>query len=610
VDQTPSGDDLRPERDGSEPLDSRDRIDWEEEPAADETAPLDAAPEAAAPDSPIEALVPPDETDDAALWMDPDYVPPLQEPAARRSSGGWLAGVLIVVLALGLIGATLWGIREYRQRALVLQAAQEALGLIAAGAPPELVKEMTDIQGYLAAGQPDQATARLSSLRTAIANKQPGGAPAGGAEPIPDSAYNDLPADAARFFRDHEDLFRRFLLMCAEARKLKEQGQNVDALRKVRDRVLEAARLGQQPEVEQGMAEMMGMLRRQVGGGERGPLGKKAERLKREMQRAASQGRDVRAALPLMQKAEQAAQAGKLDEAGKYVDQALAAVRAAPRRGARFGGRTDFGRRRLPAGESRANPLAPFARALLGVMTTEEANLKIVTDQLLAMRDLILKDKPEEPVEPQALSPMIDRAMGELKTMATRRQELTRRLQPPGGKGRPAAGMMPPNGMRQRLTPEQRREMFAILLARLTPLLEDLRALSPSAYEAQRAAIVREIVRAVLEPPSTQEAPAPPAPLPADPEQRVRAKMLEAGKVLRQWELDGKDTAQVEDLFAQARKALYARQFEEAEKSVDEARKLLGMDPPAAKPGGPGAPGGGVTGDGPIKLDLRARPKP
>ncbi|MBU0608007.1 MAG: hypothetical protein KKI08_08960, partial [Armatimonadetes bacterium] len=160
-----------------------------------------------------------------------------------------------------------------------------------------------------------------------------------------------------------------------------------------------------------------------------------------------------------------------------------------------------------------------------------------------------------------------------------------------------------------RLTAEQRREMFAILLARLTPLLEDLRALSPSAYEAQRAAIVREIVRAVLEPPSAQEAPAPPTPLPTDPEQRVRTKMLEAGKVLRQWELDGKDTAQVEDLFAQARKALYAKQFDEAEKLVDEARKLLGMDQPPTKPGGPSAPGGGVTGDGPIKLDLRARPQ-
>ncbi|MBU0606884.1 MAG: hypothetical protein KKI08_03315, partial [Armatimonadetes bacterium] len=327
MDQTPSGDDLRPERDGSEPLDSRDRIDWEEEPAADETAPLDAAPEAAAPDSASESPVPFDETDDTALWMDPDYMPPLQETDPRRSSGGWLAGVLIVVLALALVGATLWGIREYRQRALVLQAAQEALGLIVAGAPPELIKEMTEIQGYLTAGQPDEATARLSSLRTAIANKPPGGAPAGGGEPIPDSAYNDLPADAARFFRDHETLFRQFLLLCAEARKLKEQGQNVDALRKVRDRVIEAARLGRQPEVEQGMKEMLGMLRGQGGGGERGQLGKKAERLKREMERAAGQGRDVRAALPLMQKAEQAAQAGKLDEAGKYVDQALAAVR-------------------------------------------------------------------------------------------------------------------------------------------------------------------------------------------------------------------------------------------------------------------------------------------
>jgi hypothetical protein len=153
--------------------------------------------------------------------------------------------------------------------------------------------------------------------------------------------------------------------------------------------------------------------------------------------------------------------------------------------------------------------------------------------------------------------------------------------------------------------------MFNILMARLTPLLEDIRTMPASDYEAQRAALIREIVRAVLEPPR-QEGPAisRPTELPTDPEQRVRAKMLEASKVLRQWELDGKDTAQIEDVFAQVRKALYAKHFDEAEKLVDEARRLLGMDPPPDETGTVGKPPGSKGGldDGDTKLNLRARP--
>ena len=596
MDSIPPGDDRRPEGETPEPQDSRDRIDWEEEPQ--EAAPPrgDETPDGG------EALppFPPADTDENSVWMDPDYVEPLPPPV--RSSGGLLTGVVVGVLALSLIAATLWGIREYRQRALVLNAAQQALALISAGAPPELAKEMSDIQAYLTAGQADQAAQRLETLRAAMGQKQPGaaGAAGGGGEAIPETAYNDLPPDAAQFFRAHQDLFRKFLLMCAKARELKAQGKNVDELRKVRDRTIEAARLGQQPEVEKYMQQMYGMLRGEMGGEERGPLGKKAQRLKAAVNRATERGRDVRAVFPLMKKAEQAAEAGNFEQAEKYIDQALAAVRSAPRR---TGG--DFARRMRNMRQGRANPLAPFARVLLGVMAAEEANLKAVTQDLLQMRQWVLSDTPEKPAEPQELSPVIDRALGEMQTMSNRRQELARTMRSRNAKGRPGDGALAQLARRQQLTPEQRREMFALLLERLNPILDEARKLSDADYQAQRPSLIRSIVAAVLERPRPNTAVAPePAPLPSDPEQRVRAKMLEASKVLKQWELQGNDTAPAEELFAKARKALYARDYAEAEKLVDEARKLLGM---TETPGTQEATVGG-TGDNGIKLNLRGRP--
>lgn len=618
MDQTPSGDELRPDDEPpqppeaapSAPVEPVERDAWDsfvhsDEPAAG--APGEEAAPVAAP-----AEVASGEPASPTAWR------------GRRRGGGWLTSLLLVILALGLMAATAWGILQYRQRAMTQNAAQQAVALIATGAPADMAPRIADIQADLTAGHSAAAAQKIAELSSLLAQQQgvaaqPGSpllpAPPGAAAgPLPEDAYKDLPTDAATFFRQHEDLFRRFLQMCTLARELKEKGVNVDELRRMRDAIIEAARLGRLDTVEKKMAVMMGQLQQQTGGGDgRGPLAIKAQRLKEVAQRAEAQGRDIRPALALMKRAEQAAQAGHMDEASKYIDQALAAVKRAPR----ITGGRGFGRRdgrpglMLGGGGGRMNPLLPFVRVLLGVMSAEEGNLQVVSEQLVHMRELLTGESatettppPAPPASPQveALKPMVERALGEMQAVAQRRQELTREM------NRKRGDKLPPPGPGQGMTPEQRRGMIALVLERLGALVDRIRAMPENEYMQQKGSLLGEIMQTVLRPPPpepAQQTPQPPA-FPQDPEQRIRAKMRQASPVLKQWELQGKDTAPVEALFAEARKALYDKKLDVAEQKVDEARKLLGLEPEKPVAGGAAAPSPTPPVDPAIKLDLRA----
>ena len=558
--------------------------------------------------------------EDDGAW---GFGPP--EPRGRacphaRIRGGWLTSLLLIILAVCLLAATAFGVWQYRQGVMTRNAAQQAMALLGSGAPQELTQRIADIQADLTAGRAELATQKIAELRNLLTQAQaqpPGGAPGAGAAPLPDEAFKDLPPDAATFFRQHQDMFRRFLEMCTIARELKEKGANVDTLRQMRDAVIEAARLGQLDIVQKKMGVMLAQLRKQTGdgggpgGGQRAQLARKVQRLKEAAKRAEAQGRDIRPALLLMKKVEQSFAAGKMDEAIKYVDQALAAVRSAPRVG---GGRGFGGDRRglmLGGGRGgRVNPLMPFVRTLLGVMTAEEQNLKVVVDQLTQIRSVLVGESgpdttapatPPDSAQIETLKPMAERALAELKIVAMRRQELTRRANgPPGGKP------LPQIGPRQRMSPDERHTLLLIILERLGAVLDRVRSLSDEEYAQQKAGLLREIVETVLRPtPPEQTTPAQtPTVFPKDPEQRVRAKMLEASKVLKQWELDGKDTKPVEALFAEARKALYDKKFDVAEQKVDEARKLLGLDQQPATGGGASS-GATPPVDPSARLDLR-----
>jgi hypothetical protein len=612
VDLTPSGDEVRPEQESQPPVEPIETTPTGLPGEPSEPAEAEAWESFVDPETQGGESVPEERTFVMAPEEDTPwgFEPPAPPAAPRR--GGWLMSILLIVLAVGLVAATGFGVWQYRQGVMTRNAAQQAVALIGTGLPQELTARANDIQVDLLAGHSDLATQKIIELGATLDQlktqaQQPGGTPgAGGAAPLPPGAYDDLPGDARTFFQQHEDMYRRFLEMCAIARDLKEKGANVDELRRMRDAVIEAARLGQVETVEKKMAVMVEQLKEQTGGG-RGPLAEKARKVEQAARRAEAQGRDVRPVVALMRKTEEAAAAGNLEQAEKYLDQAMEAVKRAPR--VRRDGRPGFV---LRPGGVRQNPLLPFVQTLLGVMGTEEENLKVVMDQLVAIRGVLVGDKPADATVPapqpdakqiETLQPMAERALAELQTVAQRRQELAAAMP-----GKPGGKQLDRRiGPRQGPTPEEREGMIARVAERLGTVLDRVRNLSETDYCQQKGALVGEIMRTVLRPPEpTPPAPAPTA-LPKDPEQRVRAKMLEASPVLKQWELAGKDTEAVEALFAEARKALYDKKFDVAEQKVDEARKLLGMDQPPPAEGAAAPPPPTLTPpvDPTIKLDLR-----
>ena len=152
--------------------------------------------------------------------------------------------------------------------------------------------------------------------------------------------------------------------------------------------------------------------------------------------------------------------------------------------------------------------------------------------------------------------------------------------------------------------------MMEIVRDRVGQVLDAVRAMSDDQFTRNRKQVIGLILQAAFNPPTPEEQARldgkPPTATPETPaarEEAIRAKMLQASPVVRKWEIEGKDTQQVEDLFAQARKDLYTQKLDEAEKAVNEAMSLLGLAPPP--PLGPPAKAETID---PIKIDLRAKP--
>jgi hypothetical protein len=553
---------------------------------SDELQGAQPEPAAETPPPAWEALPELPETDLAAKTAGQLPVEPVAAPPGRPGKlGRILSAVAIVVLSLGLLAATAWSIKLHRDKVQMQSTFDKTMQALGKNAPPALGQELTALSTDLSAGDYKGADTRLQALTQKLASN-----PADSGAPIPETAYSELPKGADTYFRAHSDLFRKFLLLCDQSRKLKEQGQDVSALRKARDAIIEAARLGQDDMVKQRLLTMAQML----GGGSNGDdparaaLRTQVEEFQKVAGEAQKQGRDMRAAAALMRRSEEAVKAGDLEKGTQLLAQATEAAKHAPKapRGLALGGR----------GPGQAK-VAGLVRALFQMMSLEEKNLSAAWEELSGARKLLSSDKPA-PQKSQEVTKAIDSALAEMKAVAGRRKEFTAKMRT--GTGGKAGTTLPVGPAPEPETLRQR--MLRIIEQRLSDILDRVHGLSPEEYQKQKPNFIREIFKAVFEPPkesgkpgsSTTNKPA------LDRALRIRDKLAQGQPLIDQWEAAGKDPAEARAMLTKARQALYANDLATAEQAVDRALSLLRQTPtpptpaptlPYSKP----ATGGGTT---------------
>lgn len=587
---------------------------WPETPAPPDEPSLAAAPDAEAAEETMAPAPPP-------------AAPPEPRPSAGIKALLVAVGILMLaVLAMGGIALKLWSDRTDAQRALMA-----AVGAVSATASPEMAGvvggRLERVRDAVDRGQFVEAATRLQHLTQGTGAFPLGepdmdvgvpgfpgmGPPGEGAAPRPElegarapaqAGEGGLPPEAIAFFQGNERLGRLFAQANVAGRELREHGGDVTELRKIRDRIVEAARLGDTErvvELLENFEEEFDAQARKVGGGPpeqarrpqrarrpaapAGPpreLIATAREISTALDKARAEGRDLRRAMDLLRQADQAGGAGDFARATRLSREALQAIRNAPKM--------------PPRPELFENPLVAM---LIDLLQVEDRELG---ETLAAMR-ASYEDAKNRTVE--RLGRSMREAIDALAQVGQRRKEVGRQLQEVRGPGP---------------TPVQRRDMEALMRARVVEvrgeigdLLGRVQAMTPEEFAANRERVVDDLLRAVFPeqrapgeravaqapreappPGPSQERPVSEATRPTELSQqdRVRAKLLRAAEpylLMRAEAGDSELVAELDEVFSRARTALAAGRFAEAEALTDSGLALLGIEPEpplGAAPGG------------------------
>jgi len=528
-----------------------------------------------------------------------------------------LVPVLLVVLTLGIVFAAGAGLKLQNDKAQIAAAMGDSLRLLELAGPEGASRQQ------LAAAASALEAGRYEDVKQLMARLQaptgPAEAPSilpdapgldGDSPKLPPEAYANLPEGAVAYFRQREDLLRAFLEECNYSRQLRDAGVDVDDLRAVRDSLIEAARLGQDEKVRTLLAKMQKMVRGKGGGPEPGlpeELREGLEEFRDVAEEANRQGRDVRPAMELVQRAEALAAEGKMDEAKAAIQRAIKAAQSAKKGQERrqlgrrpMRPRTPQGRRpaRAPGAEGGFPPF--LLQGLLGMVAAEEADLTYAYEKINSAMVAIREKNAEQ------IKEILDEALGHFSTIGKRRHEFStmlnelttgrregmerqgRRGERPGGERPGGRGPMPDDRMQQ---------VREALTASLVDALQRARGLSDEQFEQRKEAIAEQLVMAMTDgrrpqPPGGAEAEGQPDAAAlikgyetemekAEAEQRIRDKMQAAQEPysqLREAGEDGELVAELERLFALAREALYVGDYLEAEELVNEGLRKLGIE--------------------------------
>ena len=581
----------------------------------------------------------------------PGDTPP-SPPQGRRGPGA-LTVVLLVVLGLGILFSVAAGVKFNDDRKQIAAAMSETLRVLeAAGVDGATRPQVVALRNALEAGRYGEVKGLVADMLEKAATERPelpglrdanlADGPAGSR--LPPEAYAEFSEDEAAYFRQHEDLLVAFLEQCSIARELRDSGVDVDDLRAVRDATKEAARLGQHGKVEALLAKMVGMNRAKGGGGgvpaeipeDVRPL---VEEFHKTAQEAHRQGRNVQPALEMLKRAELLAEEGKMEEAKSVIRRAMVAARTAKsmRRPGRGGRRPmvlrGSGERRAPRGPQEDGGIAGFLlQSLMGMISAEEVDLTVAY-QKIDNAMVAVREKNAEQIRE-----ILDDALDHFSAIGKRRQEFSKMMNAvvaerraamqgrnaraegegvrrPGPGERPA-GRERPEGFRP-MPAERREAMREVVTREIVDVLARAHGLTEEQFEKRKQAIAGEVL-AMLRPelrpgeaadPSQLEGitldgereKVPPVPgyeseeEKAAAEQRVRNKLQSAQEPLNDLREAGENedlVAELDELFGAVREALYAENYMEAEKLVNEGLTKLGVTVEDPGPVGETQPGG------------------
>ncbi len=489
------------------------------------------------------------------------------QPAARPRSVAWLLAVLAVILlaALGGVGK-LW-----MDRAAAVEALDTAVTVLPQRlGQPETVKA---VQRQLQLITQDARAGRFGATKERLINLRPPAVP-----PAAEKAGKISP-QAQAFLEKHPDLLNRLLHYAELARALKEQGVDVQPLRDIRDAVLQAADDQNVVDLNARLDEFARLLieagakPEQVAASEMSAsLREKLQKIEQLFREAVKEGRDVEAAGKLMRKLEEAVKAGEVQKASSLADEVLSKLKHAPR-----------ARRQVAKGpQSGSLPPPTVAQKLLmaffSLVQVEDRDLARIQETLDNARLALRENNGQQVTE------ILDRGAEVMKNMWRRRHEFSdsirKAMAPQGGQRKPAE--------QDQSSPQQPAAQGP--LGRLADFLSRVRSLSDEEFEQHKLELARELMIATIPrrpPPQVVEELK--KKLPADRAQealaaaanaRVRAKLEIAAEPYMLLKRQGADTTGLDTLFAQTRQALYRKDYDTAERLVNEALARLGLQPP------------------------------
>ena len=521
------------------------------------------------------------------------YLPP-EEPAAApvvvaARPRAWLWAIPVVVL----VAACAYLAVQNRAAAATVDALTTRVPqlLLPAGAQNPLAAQLGSVSqdagswNFLRA----QKKAAAIELPLGLQGQMPEGAPGPGPETNPPA---NVTPQAEAFFKAHPDLEQRLTQYADQARALRDQGKEVQPLRDLRQQILDAAGLGNVPQVTTLLDQFAQGLRDLGGLPEAGDMQQVVGDFQKAFEKAQKENRDPRAAVALMRQAEAAAQAGKRAEAVEIARKALAALQRAPRMGGGGAARRPVGPGAPPPGQAERVLQVTFQ-----MLDQEERDLAAThqaVDQALSAQ---LQDNPAKVRE------VLATAREALIRIHDRRGEFSARLagkQPSGGGRTPPGGPEPaPGPPRPGVRPPGPIEVPQEALEKFSQLMDTARGLTPEEYHKIRLVIARRMIGMVLGEPGPGEARLnlPPG---LSPEERIREKLRAAQEPYTLLRLQGKDVSALTDLLREVREDLAAERLIAAEGKVDAALRQLGLLPKEQPP----------TGPPPLSLEREPQPTP